>query len=636
MDDNDARLKVLNDIVDEVPRFITLLCDRKEDINEVKRTQWENKISKIRSDIERQLMLLFIGPYSSGKSTFVNALLGAKGMLPTSDKPCTAVVTELNFTKGGGHRGKTVGLDDIVTDCDYAELIEMIDGPQGMKNVAHLHHIELFFDIEELGKEGEASSLAALQSLNVKIVDCPGYGSPYITNEDIIEGYIQNASFTFWMSPADRLGGVAAYKKLSHIRQKTTAIFPVITMADKVNDVQKEQATEDYYEHLAPLFPRSNKVPRFVSAFKWEEAMEIEKRIDAAELNPKSAMTKEEKENATKKKDKLVAESGVPQILSDMVNAGMKDPVTDAKIASALYNLSDLLKDIYSRAEKIESYCKKELQLKGWGDNDPFKRLNDLKRKVDGWIKNEANSVADNIETAMIEKLSDYIMQARGKVDADKARTIVIDVWEKELNKQKDKWAEHLHDEYKAYRDYEVNLSSSKDFKPPNLGNITAGFGHIIKGVLESLKYGGLQSTAMGGLGGALILTAPAVGVAKAFGVISLAALGTAMSVAGVAIIVVAAVPLLPIMFDKIKEKKEQYRKEMEAKLRAWMKKLDLAPAIQGLLNGENEKLYDSYKSQFSDDISSVERDYLKCQEIKEDISRFREKITLIDLEKKK
>jgi len=631
VDSSDTKIKVLNDIVNEVPRFISILCDNNDDITEIKRSEWGEKLVKIREDIGSEQMLLFIGPYSSGKSTFVNALLGMKGMLPTADKPCTSVVTELSFVEGGGHRGKAVGLDESVVDMDYTELIEMIDGPRGMRNVAHLHHIELFFDIEELGDDTEKTDLAALQRLNLKIVDCPGYGSPYITNEDIIDQYIEKANFTFWMSPADKFGGIAAERKLSHIRKKTVALFPVITKSDLINEVKKEQVTDDYYEHLAPLFPKSNKEPRFVSAIKWDKAMELEKLLFAAERNPKNAMTKEEKENTEKERDKLVLESGVKQIFNDMVTSGQKPNRTDAKVNSALIDLSELLGDIHGRTEKIERYWQKELQQKGWSENDQYKRLRETKSKVDSWIKTEAESVADRLETAMIEKLSDYIMQARGKVDTSKATEIIFNVWDTEINKRKNGWAEHLEAEYKAYADYLVKIDPNTTFKAPDLGNITANLGHAIKAILESLKYAGFQTLIMSGLGGALLVTAPAVAAGSIFG-ISLAGLGTVMSVAGIGLFAVGIFPLLPIILDKYKEKKEQYRKEMEAKLREWMKKLDFVPVIQNLLEGENEKLYESYRLQFDSDIASPGRKYEKCQEIKHEISKLKEKINMMGL----
>ncbi|MHC6204536.1 dynamin family protein [Breznakiellaceae bacterium SP9] len=269
MELDNTKISVLRRAVDSTPYLVESLCNMREAIYEIQREDWLTKIQGINANIKSDQILLFIGPFSSGKSTFVNALLG-ESLLPTADKPCTSVVTELSFVSGGGHRGKTFNYDGTVQENDYDELLKMIDGPRGaVGQVSQYHHIELIFDVTELD-DWEHHPLAQLKNLNVKIVDCPGYGSPYFTNEDVIEEYISKASFTFWMSPADKFGGSLAERKLSQIKKKTTALIPVFTMADKVNDVQKQQATEDFFDHLGSLF--KNKDPIFVSALKYNEA----------------------------------------------------------------------------------------------------------------------------------------------------------------------------------------------------------------------------------------------------------------------------------------------------------------------------------------------------------------------------
>ena len=276
MELNDTKIKVLRDTVGSMPQYIGSLCNVREDIYEIQRAEWLDAVKKIKEIIESDQILLFIGPYSSGKSTFVNALLG-EVLLPTAAKPCTSVVTELSFVSGGGHKGKVIKFDRTEEEMDYAELLNLIDGPHGaVGKVAQYHHIELLFDITLLD-DWKNHPLAQLRDLKVRIVDCPGYGSPYITNENVIEEYIQKASYTFWLSPADKFGGALAERKLSEIKKKTTALFPVITMSDKIDTAQKEQVADDFYEHLGHLFPK--KEPRFVSAYKYNEAVTLGKEL---------------------------------------------------------------------------------------------------------------------------------------------------------------------------------------------------------------------------------------------------------------------------------------------------------------------------------------------------------------------
>ena len=618
MDIDDKTIQVLQRVVTKVSAIIDPLCNSRPEINERSQTEWHEKILRIRSDIESDQMLLFIGPFSSGKSTFINALLG-EGLLPTAARPCTSVVTELSFTKDGGHRGNIIFHDGKIEKMFWEELIKIIDGPRGaIGQVAQIHHIELVYDIMEL-VDWETHPLAAMESMKVKIVDCPGYGSPYITNEDVIDEYIQKASYTFWMSPADKFGGALAERKLSDIKKRTTTLIPVITMADKINQAQREQVSDDFYEHLGHLFKQ--KEPRFVSALKYNDIRELEKKLTPK--NPKDELPKEEKEKIKQKMEKLKAEAGLEQIFADMIGSAKKRKVTESKVTSALFDLAGLLKDLQYRAEKEESFWQKEAEKSGWTPNDEYKKLNEIRDKVDAWIKAESERVADVIETAMIKALADYRMETKGKVEDGPVMGIIGGVWEEELNKRKDKWAEHLEKEYREFAEGSATFMAGNAFKPPALNSIMAGLNNSIMAVLESLRYAGAQSLLTMGLGGALIAAAPAVKGLVLVGT----ALSGIMGIVGIAAIGLGIFPLIPVIQDKIRHRKEEYRKETEKTLQDWMKKLDLVPVIQNMLNKENEKMYDSYMTNFGVTITPILRKHERCKEIKEDISGMRTEI---------
>ena len=73
----------------------------------------------------------------------------------------------------------------------------MVDGPTGaIGESAAYHHIELNYDISQ----SESQCLRQHCDAGVTIVDAPGYGSPYYSNDEIIEEYISKASHTFWIN----------------------------------------------------------------------------------------------------------------------------------------------------------------------------------------------------------------------------------------------------------------------------------------------------------------------------------------------------------------------------------------------------------------------------------------------------
>jgi hypothetical protein len=137
-----------------------------------------------------------------------------------------------------------------------------------------------------------------------------------------------------------------------------------------------------------------------------------------------------------------------------------------------------------------------------------------------------------------------------------------------------------------------VSISVNQNqLKPPDLTSITTELTIVIKSVLDALRYAGLigynervRSCDFCGyrrfrknclIGGAL------AGIA---------------GIVGPLLIIVGVAPLIPRIMDQVKERKEQYRKEIESKLKVWMKQLNISPFIESMLNEQNSKLYDSYK----------------------------------------
>ena len=152
---NQKKLDVLVETTAGLNRQVEDICAVRPEVFSINREEWKKQLAEIRGQIHANQMILFIGPFSSGKSSFINALLG-EDILPTSNRPCTSVVTELSFVEGGGHRGVAVRKDGQATEreYDYASLLKMVDGPSGaIGESAAYHHIELEFDITQLQYE---------------------------------------------------------------------------------------------------------------------------------------------------------------------------------------------------------------------------------------------------------------------------------------------------------------------------------------------------------------------------------------------------------------------------------------------------------------------------------------------------
>ena len=270
------KIRVLQGTVEKTKKYVKDFCDIRDDIYSIKRAEWTEEINGMEKTITDEAILMFIGPFSSGKSSFVNALIG-EDVLPTSNTPCTAVVTEISFKEGGGDSGKIFKRDSPEKGeaIDYTELRKIINGPTGASGeVASYHHVELCLDINE--KESRKQFATFIN--RIRIIDCPGYGSPYFANEDIINNYIEKSSFTFWMSPCNKSGGAEAENYLHNIKKNTATLIPLITKADLiVNNDDKDSIKESFYTHLSTFFKARE--PHFISALRFKEALEYEKKL---------------------------------------------------------------------------------------------------------------------------------------------------------------------------------------------------------------------------------------------------------------------------------------------------------------------------------------------------------------------
>lgn len=172
-----------------------------------KKTEWLNCLRETAIDLSGDTQMVFIGEFSSGKSTFVNALLGTN-ILPTASKPCTSVVTEVQLVSDGlGHRGNIVYLGVITSEeLEYDRIIKLIDGSTGViGKMASIHHVELKYDISNLSND--ASPLTFLERAKIKLIDTPGFNSPYGMNEDVVMEYLEKSKYSFWFFPSDKIGG---------------------------------------------------------------------------------------------------------------------------------------------------------------------------------------------------------------------------------------------------------------------------------------------------------------------------------------------------------------------------------------------------------------------------------------------
>ena len=619
MDTNDLKMQTLKKYLDDVSRVIYKLCNLKND--DEKRQEWQDRIKKINEDINSAPMLLFVGTFSSGKSTLINALLG-EDLLPTASKPCTSVITELSFTRGRGHRGRIIGFNNEVKgEEDYDEIYALINSSGGKaRSLAEIHHVELLFDVELL-PDWESHQLNGLEKLNVKIVDCPGYESIYPIDENVIDEYIEKASFVYWVNDATNFGGPANVRRLMNINKKSSAIIPIISMSELINEAKREKIEEEFFKCFEPHF--NNKELRFVSAFKWIEAQELLKKISPQAYKE---MAKEETEKIRAKAEILDQESGMMQIFHDMLRSSGKKEVEDEKFKSTLRDFSVLINEICECAEKEENHWEKNAKSKNWVENDQFKKLEEIKKKVVKWIKIQAGEVNDELKTTMKKRITDYIVEKQGKVDSQEIQEIEVSVKEEIYYRQKTKWEKYIYNEYKAYADeYPITLEDNNSSRL-DLGSFSDYFTETLMGMFKALHFAGFQTIVYGGLGGVILAAAASMPASISVGIgvlavpMSLAGVAAVVTGVGFALVGLAMLPLIPNIIDQVKNRHKNYRQNIENTISEHINKMDFTDDIKFILNGANEKMYESYRENFDNELEPVLDKLKKCRAVREAI----------------
>ncbi|HEY6331343.1 MAG TPA: dynamin family protein [Blastocatellia bacterium] len=183
------------------------------------------------SDLRRKLYdgdltLVVLGQFKRGKSTLINALLGAE-LLPTAVVPLTSVVTVTRFAPepgvtvafaGGNNRSIDVSrLEDYITERG---------NPDNRKGVAR---VEVGFPSQFL-KRG------------VRLVDTPGVGSVFAANTGATYDYLPEADAAIFMLAADQPLSQAEANFLEQARQHAAKFFFVLNKIDYIDEADLKES----------------------------------------------------------------------------------------------------------------------------------------------------------------------------------------------------------------------------------------------------------------------------------------------------------------------------------------------------------------------------------------------------------
>jgi predicted GTPase len=176
--------------------------------------------------VEQQFNLVVMGQFKRGKSTFINALLGAE-ILPTAIVPLTSIVTLLGY----GPQPKAVVrfLDGRSEEVPAAEIRRFVTERENPRNRLNVKEVEVFYPCPLL-RDG------------VRIIDTPGVGSVFDHNTEVAYAYLPNVDAGIFVVTADPPLSASEHRFLREVRGYIDNLFFVLNKIDTVGERDLEEA----------------------------------------------------------------------------------------------------------------------------------------------------------------------------------------------------------------------------------------------------------------------------------------------------------------------------------------------------------------------------------------------------------
>jgi len=197
-------------------------------------------VRSLRETLNSPLLVTVLGEFSSGKSTFINALLGEK-LLPMKQRETTATITKLQFAN---RRRMVVQYKDGKVE-DFP-----LDALSG-------HNLETFL-VENFKESDNLLDLLRQVTIeldnpllgSIDIADTPGFNSEYNRHTEITTEFVKYSDLIVWLFSAKQLGKASEIRNLQE-NCKLLKPIGVINQIDRLNLAEGETVQENLSKALS-------------------------------------------------------------------------------------------------------------------------------------------------------------------------------------------------------------------------------------------------------------------------------------------------------------------------------------------------------------------------------------------------
>ncbi len=199
----------------------------------------ETRLPKL--DDER-FVVVVLGEFNHGKSTFINALLGAP-LLPVGITPTTAVLSHVSY--GPRRTATLVGEDGTRRPADAATLEDWLTVEGEGPGKAAVHHVELTEPVPLLQNQ-------------VTLVDTPGVNDINEQRAEITYGYLPRADAAVFLLDATQILTASERQFLEEriLRSTRDRLLFVIAKTDLLSDAELDETVAFARKHLAAIVPQ--------------------------------------------------------------------------------------------------------------------------------------------------------------------------------------------------------------------------------------------------------------------------------------------------------------------------------------------------------------------------------------------
>ncbi len=178
--------------------------------------------------LKNRFNLVVVGQFKRGKTTFINALLGAD-LLPTAVVPLTSIVTVIEY--GQKVHVKVVFNDGHSGEVPPDKLPEYVTEKGNPRNVKDLAEVIIRYPSEYLTD-------------GVRLIDTPGVGSVYQHNTDIAYEYLPRSDATVFLISVDQPLSKAEVDFLRDVKGYSERIFFLQNKADYISADELRESLE--------------------------------------------------------------------------------------------------------------------------------------------------------------------------------------------------------------------------------------------------------------------------------------------------------------------------------------------------------------------------------------------------------